>query len=257
MSSILNKSKICQIAWDDLSPLVQEGLRLGFQIKSKQRQVQQQPSKRRPLPAGNRFYHDSSQETESRVLEWLIRMHPDNCWFFTATFRDYLNIDKADRMLRSFLARLGQAHRTISGAALLKSAHSTEWQQRDVIHYHLLVFGNRLGALSRKRWEHRWQTISGGFAANYDAELKAAPYLAKHQLKERPGGNLHFGGAWRGIRPPRSITCARADGEAQMRDDRHLDLSAANDCTSVTPLRVASNGSRGMAIVGGNLPGPG
>jgi hypothetical protein len=207
---ILPKGKACQIAWADLSPLVQEALRLGFVIKSvdkRQDKSTQEYSTRLPLPQGYQFFNDSLREEEARVLHWLIHHYKNNCWFMTLTFKDYTHPDKSDRMLRSFLARLGQAHKAIPGAALLKSIHTSEWQQRDVIHYHLLIYGDRLGSLSRKRWEFRWRMVSGGFAAIYDAELKAAPYLAKHQIKDRPGGNLHLGGAWRGIRPPKSVSC--------------------------------------------------
>jgi hypothetical protein len=201
------RGKTCWLPWGSLSPLVQEAIRLGWEIRSISAQSKEYAQDKRPLPVGHRFFHDCLREQEARVLEWLIRKYKDNCWFFTATFKDYLHPDKADRMLSSFLARISQAHKAIPGAALLKSIYTTEWQQRDVIHYHLLIFGNRLGSLSRKRWEFRWQMISGGFAADYDAELKAAPYLVKHQIKDRPGGNLHLGGAWRGIKPPRSVSC--------------------------------------------------
>lgn len=209
MHTIPDRRKPCPVPWHELSPLAREALRLGFQISSVEKMSggDHQSGDIRPLPSGHKFYQDGLREEEARVLEWLTRKHKDNSWFLTLTFKDYTHPDRADRMLRSFLARLGQAHKAIPGAALLKSVHTTEWQQRDVIHYHLLIYGNRLGSLSRKRWEHRWRVISGGFAANYDAELKAAPYLVKHQIKERPGSNLHLGGAWRGIMPPRSVSC--------------------------------------------------
>lgn len=241
MNIVVDRRKPCPVPWQDLSPLVREAINMGLVVRSVTKlpgQARQEAVKRRPLPAGHRFYQGKTQEVEARVLEWLIRKHPDNCWFMTLTFKDYTQPDKADRMLRSYLGRLSQAHNAIPGAALLKraarsdlrqpdspaqssrdgvealehgigliSVATTEWQQRDVIHYHLLTYGDRLGCLSRKRWELRWRVMSGGFAAIYDAELKAAPYLVKHQIKDRPGGNLHLGGAWRGITPPRSVSC--------------------------------------------------
>jgi hypothetical protein len=209
MQTLTQSGKVCQYPWHELGPLVQEALRLGFDIES--REVQNARSRESPrvaLPKGHRFFPDCSREVEARLLAWLIAKYKGNCWFLTLTFKDYIQPDKAKRLLDTFLARLKQAYKDIPGAALLKSAHTTEWQQRDVIHYHLLIYGDKLENLSRKRWEFRWQMISGGFAANYDAELKAAPYLAKHQIKDRPGGNLHLGGAWRGINPPRSLSAS-------------------------------------------------
>jgi len=225
MNKIAIIGRSCQIPWHELSRLVQEAISLGCVVKSvdKMSVGDHQPDIRLPLTAGHKFYKDCLREEEARVLEWLIRKHPENCWFITLTFRDYIKPEKplsytvtqrydgvkpsAERCLAMWLSRLNQAHKAIPGAALLKSVHATEWQQRDVIHYHLLIYGNRLGSLSRKRWEFRWRMISGGYAANYDAELKAAPYLVKHQIKDRPGGNLDLGGSWRGINPPRSVSC--------------------------------------------------
>ena len=210
--SVEDGARGCQAPWLTLSPLVLEAVALGGQISGFQLRSDRAAGdfERRSLPAGHRFFPDCLREQEARLLEWLIRVYQGNCWFFTGTFRDYIHPVKADRLLRRYLARLNQSHSDICGAALLKSFLSVEWQQRDVIHYHLLIFGDRLGSLSRKRWEIRWRMISGGFAADYDAELKAAPYLVKHQVKDNPGGNLHVGGAWRGIDPPRSLRCCGA-----------------------------------------------
>lgn len=246
MDRITDHRKVCQYPWHELSALVQEAVRLGFNIES--RQVNEPHGEvragKRPLPGGHRFFDDALREAEARVLSWLISKHKENCWFMTLTFKDYTQPDKAKRLLDTFLARLSQSYRDIPGAALLKSAEkstakqvdspaqsvphvlrhctlrsvaTTEWQQRDVIHYHLLIYGDKLESLSRKRWEFRWRVLSGGFAANYEAELKAAPYLVKHQIKDRPGGNLHLGGAWRGINPPRSLGVA-ADASNGIRD---------------------------------------
>lgn len=207
MNKLPPSGKVCQYPWHELGSLVQEALRLGFNIESREvaRAGAVRGSPRAALPESHRFFSDCLREQEARVLSWLINKYKGDCWFMTLTFKDYTQPDKAKRLLDTFLARLNQAYKSIPGAALLKSVHTCEWQQRDVIHYHLLIYGAKLGSLSRKRWEFRWQMMSGGFAANYDAELKAAPYLAKHQVKDRPGGNLHLGGAWRGINPPRSI----------------------------------------------------
>lgn len=205
------------------SPLVEEALNLGFLIQSiKPFFIMASPlpvpvvecgvsTHRIKFPQGHRYFSDCFREQEARLLAWLIHKFEGNTWYFTQTFKDWISPDRADRLQARFLGCLTQSLRDISGAALLSSVSSSELQQRDVIHYHLLIFGLGLGALSRKRWEHRWQMISGGFAANYKAELKAAPYLVKHEIKGRLDSSLHFGGSWRGITPPRSVgrCCSR------------------------------------------------
>lgn len=211
------------------SPLVEEALNIGCILRSVELRVaiassffippesqslalsDQGSGPRVKLPCGHRYFPDCLREQEARLLGWLIHTFQGNAWYFTQTFKDWIRPERADRLQARFLGCLTQSLRDISGAALLCSVSSSELQQRDVIHYHLLIFGIGLGILSRKRWENRWQLISGGFAANYEAELKAAPYLVKHQIKGRLDSSLHFGGSWRGITPPRSVgrCCSR------------------------------------------------
>ncbi|GAI60526.1 unnamed protein product [marine sediment metagenome] len=227
------KEEICQVPYHSLSsPLIQAALKLGLVVKSVELYNPYHDHSRKPiLPMGHRFYRDCLREQEARLLEWLIKRFQGHAWFFTLTFKDWLYEERAGRMASDFLARLNQAHKEIPGAAPLMSTDTTEWQQRDVIHYHLLIFGNELDGLSRKRWEHRWQMSSGGFAANYDAEVKAAPYLVKHQTKDQSGGNMHLGGSWRGITPPRSVSkcCIVSNGFRDV-------ATAFNHATMVTAL---------------------
>jgi len=160
---------------------------------------------KRRLPQGHRFYPDCEREQEARMCEWLVRIHKGDCWFLTLTFKDYVSSFLAWGLHDRLLSRLNQSYKQFSGAALLSSITSVEWQQREVIHFHLLIFGRQLGLLSRKRWENCWRSMSGGFSACYDAKPKAAPYLAKHGIKDRLDSNLHYGGSWRGITTPRSV----------------------------------------------------
>lgn len=236
MDKLADRRKPCQVPWASLSPLVQEVLRLGGEISSivPGPGVVQAPGPREKLPAGHRYFPDDLREQEARVLAWLITKFNHDAWFVTLTFEDYIEPDRplmgqwlrkydgvrpwanrlrkcdgvkpsANRVLAMWLARLNQAYKAIPGAALLKSVAVSEWQRRGVVHFHLLIFGKKLGSLSRKRWEFRWRMIGGGFAAVYEAEVAAAPYLVKHQIKDRPGGNLDIGGSWRGIEPPRDV----------------------------------------------------
>jgi len=107
-------------------------------------------------------------------------------------------------MVRRWLAKAEQSLKD-SGGGQLKSFCATEWQQRGVIHDHLLLIGNGLGTLSRKRLEHRWEADGGGYARCYEADKKAAPYLAKYTSKTL-GGEVDWGGNWQGLNIPASVS---------------------------------------------------
>jgi len=171
-------------------------------------------ARRHRLPPGHRFFDDCAREQCARWLDWAMHLEGE-CWFSTITFRDYTSVYRAGKMAGRWLARMNQAHKDITAGRQLKSFCATEWQQRDVIHYHLLILGAGLGALSRKRWEHRWGVNGGGFARNYDAVMKAAPYLAKY-MNKRLGGELNIGGAWRGTKPPTSISRCCRGGQQEL-----------------------------------------
>jgi hypothetical protein len=229
----ISKGKVCQVPWISLSPLVREVLRFGGEISSVEKLggVSGPGTKSLTsggefpivkLPAGHRFFPDCYREQEARFIDWLISLYPSDCWFMTATFKNYISLEKSERWIQRYLARLNQAYKCKCVGGLLKSIYSVEWQQRDVIHFHLIILGKGLGSLSRKRWEFRWRVIGGGFAACYEAVHNAAVYLVKHQIKDNPSGALHLGGSWRGISPPRSLSrcCERASnvssGEARV-----------------------------------------
>lgn len=213
LNKVITPQKSCQ----GLNPLIREAISLGAIVtKVEPRIIPSESSyskyltevSRLPkakLPQGHRFYKDCFREQEARLIAWLLHVHKDNAWFFTLTFKDWVSVYRAEKLRDRFLARLNQAYSKVEGAELLRSISSSEWQQREVIHFHMLIFGKQLGVLSRKRWEHRWQSMSGGFSSCYKAENKSAPYLVKHQIKNHPDSSLNIGGAWRGITPPRSI----------------------------------------------------
>jgi hypothetical protein len=216
VSKLNNRQRVCQVPYPELSHLVREALRLGAEISyigkiggvpgtGAQRGSPDGEFHKVKLPAGHRFFPDCLREQEARFLSWLISRFEGDCWFCTFTFKDYVKPEKAQRLLSSYLARLNQAYREVSRAGLLKSVTCSEWQQRDVIHFHSLIAGDGLRLLSRKRWEFRWRSMSNGFAAHYEAEAKAALYLVKHQIKDNPSGALHLGGSWRDINLPRGL----------------------------------------------------
>jgi hypothetical protein len=159
------------------------------------------------LPSGRRYFCDASRESMARFIDWgmkRFKTQNEGVWFATLTFRDYVSPYKAEKMTRRWLARLSQAL-VDKRSCQLKSILATEWQKRQVIHFHLLLAGNGLDSLSRKRFESRWEALGGGFARIYDADYKIAPYLAKYLNKEL-GGEVDIGGAWQGMKPPKSIT---------------------------------------------------
>jgi hypothetical protein len=203
----------CQV----LNPVVREALSLGLVIASVETRIIPGESEylveiprvgrfpKAKLPAGHRFYPDCYREQEARLISWLLYVFRGDTWFFTLTFKDWISVFRAERIRDRFLARLNQAYLELPGAELLRSISSSEWQNREVIHFHMLVFGKQLHDLSRKRWEHRWLNMSGGLSRCYQAGSNSAPYLVKHQVRNHPDSSLNLGGSWRGITPPKSI----------------------------------------------------
>jgi len=169
---------------------------------------------REPLPPGHRFFPDCRRETESRHLEWSMRIGRVDSWFVTFTFKTYVSEARGWRMVNAFLSSLSQSYRDKINALRCNGIRWTvaqEWQKRSVIHFHAIVSGVRLDELSRKSWERRWSAIGGGYARVHPARAKAAPYLAKYVGKtDSQGSALRRGGSWRGMAPPRSLTCCRA-----------------------------------------------
>jgi hypothetical protein len=156
------------------------------------------------LPAGHRFFPDPEREVMARSIGWALHKGGDSAIFATLTFKDYLSPYRAAKHLQRWLARAQQSLKDTGGTSL-KSICATEWQQRAVIHFHVLLIGHGLGSLSRKRLESRWESMSSGYARCYDADPKAAPYLAKYTSKDL-GGEVNWAGDWRGLRFPASIS---------------------------------------------------
>ncbi len=164
------------------------------------------------LPAGHRFFQDCLRESSARFIEWALRQAKGDSWFMTLTFVNEVNPGKARHMSERYLARLNQGLRD-TGGQRLRWARASEWQERKVIHFHILALGWGLSCLSRKRWEARWKAEGGGWCRVYNADLKAAPYLAKY-LNKQPGGELSWGGAWRGMVAPASVSCCGPKAQA-------------------------------------------
>ena len=162
------------------------------------------------LPSGHRFFQDCLRENNARLIQWMMCRKGVSSWFCTHTFRGYEGERSSKRLFRSWVGRLDQGLRDIGGSQL-RWVLATEWQKREVIHLHSLVQGMELESQSRKSWESRWEslTMNTGFCSIYDADRKAAPYLAKYTSKTL-GGELEWGGYWQGLKTPASVACSHS-----------------------------------------------
>ncbi len=171
------------------------------------------------FPSGHRFFPDCPRETWARFIEWgLWAGHPKpDVLFASMTFLTFIERWRSFVLLKRWLGHLRQGYED-KGGYRLRWICATEWQIREVVHFHLLIAGVGLNDVSRKRWESRWESSdrSTGFCRIYDADRGAAPYLAKYMHK---GGELTKGGYWRGLITPESVTCCRPGASVQYSDE--------------------------------------
>lgn len=173
--------------------------------------------KPKPKPGNHLYFYDCERESMARSIAWSLRRKKDDHWFATLTFPSFISVDRAHRLRNRWLSRLNQAlmdrsarhggKDSCTAPAGLRWISATEWQVRHVVHFHLLLSACRFNLLSRKSWEVRWKSISGGFGCIYPALMQCAPYLAKYSTKEAPGTGVEWGGAWQGLVLPTSVSC--------------------------------------------------
>jgi hypothetical protein len=159
--------------------------------------------KRRLLPSGHLYFFDDEREKYARLISWRMSRKNTESWFATQTFPKYVIPQVACAMSDEWLLRLDRALMDTVSSRLIWF-RAAEWQQRKVIHFHLLLMGCKLASLSRKRFEARWENTASGYCRIHEAEPQAAPYLAKYMNKTR-GGELQWGGAWQGVNVPKSV----------------------------------------------------
>lgn len=187
------------------------------------------------MPAGHRYFPDCQRETYARWIEWSMWSgHPKpGVWFVSLTFKTYVYEKRAFTILKKWLGHLRQAYEDRPAAnetagstrrGQLRWIIATEWQIREVVHFHLLISGLGLSELSRKRWEVRWMSgnWNAGICRIYDADRKAAPYLAKYIQK---GNELTWGGYWRGLTTPNSVACCQPNLRADLTVTPRADLA--------------------------------
>lgn len=187
------------------------------------------PVKYYPLPSGHRFFRDCQRETYARWIEWAMWAgHPKpGVWFVTLTFKTFISEWRAWVLLKRWIGHLRESYTDIKGSDRLRWICAIEWQVREVVHFHLLITGDGLNDLSRKKWESRWEATDRitGFCRVYDADRKAAPYLAKYINK---GSELSRGGYWRGLITPGSITCCMPNPSVSSVESRGISQVAGN-----------------------------
>jgi len=165
------------------------------------------PRVHRVLPPDHRFFPDCLRENNARFIQWAMTRKNVGSWFVTQTFKEYERPFKARMLFDQWAGHLSQALKDSTGGRL-RWIRAEEWQVREVIHFHSVVQGKELDTLSRMRWEYRWESLgrNTGFCRIYDADYKAAPYLAKYTSKSL-GGEMNWGGYWRGLEVPTSVSC--------------------------------------------------
>lgn len=158
---------------------------------------------------GHRFYIDALRESYARFIEWGFRgCKTENVWFATLTFRKDVSLPRAENLVREYIRRLSVA---VGGhprgkATRLRYALAREYQQRGVIHYHVIIHGVGLSNLSRRRWEEKWNRMAG-YARIGTAHCSAVgPYLVKYITK---GADVQVGGNWTGRTAPKRLDRAR------------------------------------------------
>ena len=176
---------------------------------TKTRNIQSPPfSNHRVLPQGHRFYYDCLRESWCQWIHWGINVLSDeDVWFVSKTFKREVTKGKALRLNHKWLNRLTQAY-SIQYGHRIRWIRSMAMQKREVIHFHLLICARDLGLLSRKRWEHRWQSMdwNNGTCRIYESDKSVgqARYLVREISKE---GDISWGGDWRGLNTPGAVGC--------------------------------------------------
>jgi len=159
------------------------------------------------LPQGHRFFSDCLRENYARWIEWAIKVIPsEDVWFDTKTFKKEESYFKASKLCSEWLWRLRQSYDSEIRGRRFRWILALALQQRGVIHFHQAICASGLGLLSRKRWEHRWQSIdvNAGWCRIYPADQDTPRYLAREISKE---GELFWGGDWRGLNTPGAVRC--------------------------------------------------
>jgi hypothetical protein len=121
-------------------------------------------------------------------IQFIRRLEPLD-WFCTFTFRDPVHPEQANRRYQRFIRTLNEyrfGKRFREKGEGVVSINATEWQKREVLHFHSLI-GGGLEDLDRRHWMELWNR-DNGFARIYPYNPVGAPgYVSKYVVK---GGEI-------------------------------------------------------------------
>lgn len=121
-------------------------------------------------------------------IQFIRKLEPLD-WFCTFTFKDPVHPEQANRRYHRFLRilneyRFGKRFRE-KGLGVL-SVNATEWQKREVLHFHSVI-GGGLQDVDRFAWMELWNR-DNGFARIFPYDPAGAPgYVSKYVVK---GGEI-------------------------------------------------------------------
>ena len=119
-------------------------------------------------------------------------------WYATMTFAHHVHPEQAGRRWARWLRALEK-----QAACRVRWARALEWQKREVLHYHALVWFEQqdlAGGPPRLAAMKKWEEIGGGFSriVAYDPARGGGYYLGKYVAK---GGEVDVGGRWKIVDP--------------------------------------------------------
>ena len=158
------------------------------------------------LPSGHRFFSDRLKESYCRWINWAIKVFSDeDTWFVTMTFKREENFQRSVTLCNRWLKRLIQVYEYKKLSHRLRWIRALAFQARGVIHFHLLICAKDLDLLSRKRFEHRWESMdwnSGTCRIYKSGNEETARYFSREISKE---GDIDWGGTWKGLTTPGAV----------------------------------------------------
>jgi len=133
-------------------------------------------------------------ESYAEFMSWALNTSPiEDQLFISPTFHFEVSPFKAEREVRICMARLSEALRGKTGSKL-RWISVIEKQRRGVYHPHILVIGEGLGKLSRRKLKQR---ITKQFDSKQVRVLPVKEGLAFYMAKKIPfGAEVSLGGYW-------------------------------------------------------------
>jgi hypothetical protein len=107
-------------------------------------------------------------------LDHIMNRESREKWFVTLSFPFNVPRPIAEKKKKEWVRRLSQALKDSGKDGKVGYTCITAQQQREVLHFHLIVFADGLDRLDKSRWEKKWEEvtawkrfISKGFTVSY------------------------------------------------------------------------------------------